>query len=160
MSDDKNNLLNRLTKTHSDIQSIIEGVDLEQQVYEDTDWRIRDILGHIATWDREVTKSLQAYRRGTEYFIPGISEDETDFNKQAVSEQRKLSTQQIVSEWEQARKDFKASIIDIKADQFPGDLLYTWGDERGSVIQLVEFMIEHDEEHLDEIKKALRQSQN
>ena len=61
MLDDKEYLLNRLTETHSEIQSVIEGIDMDIQVYDGPDWRVRDILGHIATWDREAAKSLTAY---------------------------------------------------------------------------------------------------
>jgi hypothetical protein len=157
--DEKKHLLEKLTETHSAILSIIEGIDLELRVYTDSDWRIRDILGHIATWDREVTKSLRAFVGGTEYFIPDMNGDETDFNEQAVIVQRTLSTQRIVAEWEQAREDFKAALSDIPIDRFPGDLLYPWGDERGSIPQLVEYMIEHDEEHRNEIIKVIQTPQ-
>jgi hypothetical protein len=125
-------------------------------VYRDTDWRIRDILGHITTWDREVTKSLRAFLAGTEYVIPDLDEDE--FNQQSVLKQRQLSTQQIQVEWEQARDEFKEAIREIPSDQFPGDLLYPWGDERGSIVQLIEYMIEHDDEHRDEIVRAVQAS--
>ena len=152
----KNLLLERLTETHFAMQTILEGIDLDLRVYTDTDWRIRDILGHIATWDREVTKSLRAFLAKTEYVIPDLDEDETEFNDQAVLEQRELSTQQIYTEWEQARDDFKAALNDISTDQFPGDFLFPWGDERGSIVQLVEYMIEHDEEHRNEIMKVLQ----
>ena len=43
-------------------------------------------------------------------------------------------------------------------DQFPGDLLYPWGDERGSIAELVEFIVEHDAEHRDEIVKAVQEA--
>ena len=155
---DKNYLLERLTETHSAIQEILKGIDLEMRVYTDSDWRIRDILGHIATWDREVTKSLMAFLAGTEYAIPDLDGDETKFNQQAVLEQRQLSTQQIYAEWEQARGDFKHALSQIPLDQFPGDLLYPWGNERGNIAKLIEFMIEHDHEHRDEIVKAIMAS--
>ena len=158
-SGDKNYLLDRLAETHSAIQRILEGIDLELRVYSDTDWRIRDILGHIATWDREVAKSLRAFMVGSEYVIPDMEGDETNFNEQAVIEQREFSTQQIVAEWEQAREDIKAALSDIPTDRFPGDLLYPWGDERGSIARMVEYMIEHDEEHRDEIVKAMQAPQ-
>ena len=157
MSDgDKEYLLEKLTEAHSAIRAILEGVDLEMRVYTDTDWRIRDILGHITTWDREVTKALRAFLAGTEYVIPDLDEDE--FNQQSVMEQRQLSTKQIQVEWEQARDDFKEAIREVPSDQFPGDLVYPWGDERGSITQLIEYMIEHDEEHRDEIVKAIEAS--
>jgi hypothetical protein len=156
---DKNYLLDRLTESHSSFQAFLKGIDLELRVYSDSDWRIRDILGHIATWDREVTKSLRAFLDKSEYAIPDLDEDGTEFNEQAVIEQRELSTQQIVAEWDQAREDFKAALSDIPIEQFPGDLLYPWGDERGSIAQLVEYMIEHDEEHKNEIAKFLQTPQ-
>lgn len=155
--DVKGYLLEKLTETHSATRAILEDVDLEIRVYTDTDWRIRDILGHITTWDREVTKSLRAFLIGNEYSIPDFS-DENEFNEQAVIEQRQLSTQQIQVEWEQARDDFKEAIRAIPSDQFPGDLLYPWGDERGSIVQLIEYMIEHDDEHRDEIVRAITAS--
>ena len=156
---DKNYLLNRLAESHSAIQDILEGVDLELRVYSAADWRVRDVLGHLATWDREVTKSLRAFLVGSEYAIPDMAGDETDFNEGAVLEQRELSNKQILEEWIGAREDFKAAISDIPADRFPGDLLYPWGDERGSIPQLVAYMIEHDEEHRDEIIEALQAPQ-
>jgi hypothetical protein len=153
---DKNELLERLANSHVAIRKIVAGRDLEIQVYSDPDWRIRDILGHIATWDREVTKSLRAFAAGGEYYIPDLDEDM--FNEQAVLEQRKLSAQQISLEWEQAREDFNKALQAIPDHQFPGELLYPWGDERGDIPELVEFMIEHDDEHREEIENAIRQS--
>ena len=155
---DKEYLLEKLTEEYSATRAILEGVDLEMRVYTDTDWRIRDILGHITTWDRIVTKSLRAFLTGTEYVIPDMDGDETEFNQQSVLEQRGLSTQQIQVEWEQARDDFKEAIREIPSDQFPGDLPYPWGGERGSITRLIEYMIEHDEEHRDEIVKAIEAS--
>jgi len=158
-SGDKYYLLDRLDESHSAIWSILEEIDLEMRVYSDTDWRIRDILGHLATWDLEVAKTLRAFLIGREYAIPGMAGDETEFNEQAVMKQREMSTQQIVEEWNHAREELKAALSDIPADRFPGDLLYPWGDERGSIPLLVKYMVEHDEEHRDEIVKVIQGSQ-
>ena len=150
---DKKYLLDLLTETFSAIRTTVAGIDPEMRVYTDTDWRVRDVVGHIATWDRQVAISLRAYRAGTAYLIPDLDEDA--FNEQAVTEQRELTTQQIFAEWEQAREDFKEAVQEIPIDQFPGDLLYPWGDERGTIARLVEYMTDHDTEHLDEIVKAI-----
>ncbi len=152
---DKKYLLDLLTETHSAVRTTVTGIDPEMRVYTDTDWRVRDIMGHIATWDRQVAKSLRAFRAGTEYAIPDLDEDEHDFNQQAVLEQRELTAQQLFAEWEQAREDFKEAVREIPADQFPGDLLYPWGDERGTIAHLVEYMTDHSTEHQDEIVKAI-----
>ncbi len=153
---DKKHLLKLLTESHSGLRTTIEGIDPERRVHTDTGWRIRDIIGHIATWDRQVTKSLRAYQAGTEYSITNL--EEHAFNEQAVKVQRALTALQVYVEWEQAREDFRDSLEEIPLDLFPGDLLYPWGDERGSIAQLVEYMADHDTEHRDEIVKAMQAS--
>ncbi len=152
-AEDKKHLLKLLTESHSGLRATIEGIDPQKRVYTDTGWRIRDIIGHIATWDHQVTKSLRAYQAGTEYSIPNL--EEHDFNEQSVEKQRALTAQQVYVEWEQACQDIIDALEEIPLDLFPGDLLYPWGDERGSIAQLVEFMIDHDTEHRDEIVKAM-----
>jgi hypothetical protein len=150
--EDKRRLLELLTQTHSATHATLEGIDLEMRVYSDSGWRIRDIIGHIATWDRQVAKSLRAFRAGKEYAIP--DHDEDAFNEQDVLSQQELTAQEVFDEWELAREDFKDAVNELPPEQFPGDLLYPWGDERGTIAHLVEMMAEHDVEHRAEIVKA------
>jgi uncharacterized damage-inducible protein DinB len=155
-ADEKKRLLDLLANAHSVLHTTLEGIDPELCVHTDSGWRIRDIIGHIATWDREVVKSLSAFRAGTEYSIPDLDEDV--FNQQAALVQQELTAQQVIAEWEQARDDLKAVVQEMSSAQYPGNLLYPWGDERGSIAQLVEFIVEHDAEHRDEIVKAIQAS--
>jgi hypothetical protein len=151
---DKQRLLELLTKTHTATRAILEGIDLTLRVYPDSNWRIRDIIGHVATWDRQSVISLRAYGLGEEYAIPNLDED--SFNEQDVSRQQEMSAKKIFEEWELARQDFKRAVEEIPLDLFPGDLLYPWGDERGTIANLVKMMTDHDVEHRDEIVKAIQ----
>ena len=155
---EKKNLLDKLTEAHLAILAVLEEANLEMPVYKDSGWRVRDILGHIATWDQQTAKSINAYRAGSEYLVPDLDDDETDFNDKAVAEQKKLSVPQLLNEWEEAYNGFKKAIQEMPADRFPGDMLYPWGDERGSITKLVEYMVEHAVEHRDEIVKAMQES--
>ncbi|MGB3714241.1 MAG: DinB family protein [Candidatus Promineifilaceae bacterium] len=150
--EDKRRLLELLTLTHSETRTMLDGIDLDMHVYTESGWRIRDIIGHIATWDRQVANSLRAYRVGKEYTIRDLDEDA--FNQQDVLEQQESTTQQVFQSWVQAREEFRAAVNEIPLELFPGDLLYPWGDERGTIAHLVEMMAEHDVEHRDEIVKA------
>jgi hypothetical protein len=154
---EKKHLLEKLTETHRATRVLLDSVDLEMPVYKDTGWRVRDIVGHLATWDQEVAKSLKTYQTGSEYVIPDIDDDETDYNENAVLEQQKLSTQQILNEFEQAHDELRKAVEEMPTDRFPGDMLYPWGNERGNIAQLVEYMLEHAVEHQDEIKKAMQE---
>jgi hypothetical protein len=155
IAEDKEHLLESLAESHSGFRAAIEGLDPERRVYQDSDWRIRDIIGHVATWDRQVEKSFRAYQAGTEYAIIDLEED--DFNERSVEAQRSLTSQQVFQEWEQVCDDLIDALEEIPLDLFPGDLLFPWGDERGSIAQLVEFLTGHDTEHRDEIVKTINE---
>ena len=157
-AEEKKRLIDNLTEAHLALRKLLEQVDLEMPVYKDSGWRARDILGHVATWDREVAQSLRAYQAGSEYLTPNLDEEEVEFNEKAVQEQKKLSAEQLLGEFEQAYGEFKAAIQDMPDDRFPGDLLYPWGDERGDIATLVDYMIEHAVEHRDEIAKAAQEA--
>ena len=156
---DKNYLLNLLEESHSAVRKAIMATDPVMRVYTDedsgTEWRVRDIVGHITTWDHQVAKSLRAYQSGEEYIISAWDEDEDDFNQQAVLEQRNLTTQRLFAEWEKSHEEFKEAVQGIPDDHFPGDLLYPWGNERGTIAALVEYMTDHAIEHRDEIMQAI-----
>jgi len=152
-NDESDHLIDLLSETHSRTHLLIKGIDLEMPVYEDGSWRIRDILGHIATWDRQVSLSLRAFTQESEYSIPDF--EEHAFNDEDVKKQGALTEQQIFDEWLAAREVFKEAVQAVPQDLYPGDLLYPWGDERGTVANLVREMCEHDQEHYGEIAKAL-----
>jgi len=151
---EKNRLCVLLADAQSATRATITGIDPEMPVHLDSGWTVADILGHIATWDREATKSLQAYCAGGEYTTPDLDETESGFNQRAVQELRALTSQQVLEEWELARHDFIQTVQDIPLEMFPGDVLYPWGSERGTISKLVEYMVEHDVEHRNEILGA------
>jgi hypothetical protein len=153
-TEEKQRLLGLLTDSYAKVLASVEGVDPEMQVNPETDWRVRDIVGHLATWDRESSKSIRAFLEGDEYFIPDFAED--GFNDHEVQEQRKLSAQGVFALWEGARQEFIAAVRDMTLDQFNNDFLYPWGGERGNISTLVEYMTGHDVEHRAEINKVLQ----
>jgi hypothetical protein len=152
-AEEKQRLIDLLTDTYSKVLACVQDVDPELQVSPESDWRVRDIVGHLATWDREASKSIRASQVGEEYSIPGFDED--GFNAQEVQELRKLSVQGVFALREGARQEFIAAVRDMPIDRFGSDLLYPWGDERGNVSTLVEYMTGHDIEHQEEIENAL-----
>ena len=154
---EKIELVNRLRDSHSDLQSVLDHTHLKTLVHTDSGWTVRDILGHIASWDRQAALSLTAYKNGSEYSIPDL--DETSFNQREVTKARILSEAALLEEWEKARDVLVESVMGIPPELFPGDLLYPWGNERGTVALLVDYMIEHDVEHRAEIAAAVNVSE-
>jgi len=153
---EKKRMLDNLTEAHLSLRETLDKADLEVHAYDDASWRIRDIVGHIATWERVVAKALRTYLSGSEYVVPNPETYEDEYNENKVLEQQHLSPQQILAEFEFAQDEFKTAIEETPVDRFPGDLLYPWGDQRGDIATMVEEMIEHIYEHQDEIKKAVQ----
>lgn len=152
---EKERLLDALSESQAATRAVWESVDPDMQVYGDPGWRVRDIIAHLAVWDHQVVKSLRAFRSGGEYAIPDLDDD--DFNQETILVFKEMTAVNVLEQSEQARKEFKDAIQDIPPEMYPGDMLYPWG-ERGSIAQLVDYMIEHDAEHRQEIKEAIQAS--
>ncbi len=57
---DKKNLLDKLTEVHLATRTTLEKVELKMTVHKDSGWSVRDILGHIATWNLEVALQIRS----------------------------------------------------------------------------------------------------
>ena len=150
----KKELMNLLEETHTALRNVIVNLDLGIIIHQDSGWRGREILSHIGAWDREVAMALREFLSRKEYLIPDYGEDH--YNDRAPKEQKNMSTNQVVEDWKQARKELIEAINLIPADRFPGDLLYPWGDERGSIYDLVKYFCDHEIEHEEEIEKFMK----
>ena len=148
----KTHLIDQLTQSHAATQGILNNVALDFLVYPEPPWQVRDILWHIAVWDRQVTKSIQAFLAGSEYAIPEFEEDQ--FNNAAFQDGRDLSPDALLTECDRARTEFQQAVERVPDDHFRTEFLYPWGDESGDVTQVVKEMLEHDEEHRTEILTA------
>ena len=148
-------LVDLLAQSHTSTMALMENVDMEQIIYKVPEWRARDVIWHIAVWDRQSTQSIEAFQFGGKYSIPDF--DEHEFNAAAVKEGRELSPGQILKGSNQARLQFQHAVGKLSEDQLDVAILYPWGDESGDIAQLVNYMVEHDEEHRQEIKSAADQ---
>ncbi|HSR20844.1 MAG TPA: maleylpyruvate isomerase N-terminal domain-containing protein, partial [Anaerolineales bacterium] len=61
-------LLALLENTRHETRSLLSGLDPEQVVHTDARaWRVRDVVGHLAVWNAEAARSLEAHAKGGEY---------------------------------------------------------------------------------------------
>jgi uncharacterized damage-inducible protein DinB len=148
-------LVNQLTQSYAATQAMIDKLDLNLVVYADPEWQVRDVAWHLAVWDRQSAKSIQAFVEGSEYVIPNFEEDK--FNTSSIQESRSLTPEQFRRQCQQAREEFKQAVALVPAGEESTEFIYPWGDESGDVAQLVSYMVEHDEEHRQEIITAANQ---
>ena len=147
----KDNLLELLDTTYPGLYGQLKDVDLERVIFEESGWRGRELLSHMAAWNLVVATALEYFSRGEEYLLPEFEEDE--FNQRTALEHTDLPVEEVMAHWKHSVAELIAAIEKIPADKFPGELLYPWGGERGDITRLVRYFIEHDQEHVAEILK-------
>jgi len=152
MSVERTALVEPLKESHSATRDVVDAVDPEYPVHTQTGWTVRDIMGHIGSWDIQAAKSLRAFGMGSEYSRD--DQDDEAFNQQEYRRLRQLDPQRAHAEWERARDEFIAAVEQLPDELSAGVLLYPWR-ERGSVAQLIDEMIEHDVEHREEMIGAI-----
>jgi hypothetical protein len=143
-----------LAESYTKLLSTVEKFKLDTVIYDSPSWQIRDILWHIAVWDRQVTKSIRAYQDGSRYAIPDFDEDE--FNQRAYLDGIKLTEELLLDECNRVRQDFQQAVVNFPIGEYTSHILYPWGDESGDITTLVNYMVEHDEEHTEEIIRVMK----
>jgi hypothetical protein len=149
---EKDRLVERLSATRAQTLADLKHVNPNIIAHRQSGWLVKDVIGHMAAWDYEAAASLRVYVAGDDY-QPQI--DLEDFNQQAYRKRKKLTITQVLADFAAAHKAFKSALLDVPPDRLSGPMLFAWGPT-GTVSQMVEGMMIHEEEHRHEIKQAFR----
>jgi len=150
----KKELLRQLDHTHQEMLDLLETVDPFQVIYEETGWRVKDIVAHVATWDAETLRSFHALRRNTEYSIPNYT-DVDDFNAYAAHARMDESMARIMSDWDATRSWMKIIFNAMSDEQFALEMTYPSG-RRGLAADLAAEIPDHERQHMEDIRSAQR----
>ena len=150
----KAELLRQLDQTHQAMLDLLKTVDPEQVIYEETGWRVKDIVAHVATWDAETLRSFHALRRNTSYQIPNFT-DVDDFNAYAATARMDETMERIMTDWEATRSWMKIIFNAMSDDDFAVEMTYPSG-RQGSARDLAEEIPDHEREHMEDIRSAAR----
>jgi hypothetical protein len=150
---DKPELLQHLKDTYQRALATLEGADPERVIYEESGWRVKDIVAHVATWDTETVRSLLAFRRGSSYSIPNYAGVD-DFNAYAAHVRMDEPTEQIFADWDATVKWLHILVGAMTPEELDAEMTYPSG-RRGNVGALIQEIYEHQDMHLNDIRAAL-----
>ncbi len=123
---------------------ILSGLDPERVVHDDERaWRVRDILGHLAVWNDEAARSLEAYARDEQYTCIAGREEYYGYNGPAADERKPWTLDEVWAEYEASHDRLKAVIEAIPAEKWDGQMVFPWS-ERGTLEQLIKRMMKHE----------------
>lgn len=151
---DSAELKRHLDDTYQGALITLGHVNPEQVIYEETGWRVKDIVAHIATWDAETLRSLYAHRRGSSYSIPNFV-DTDDFNAFAAHARMDEPMERILADWDATVKWMNILVGTLTPDDLAAEMTYPSG-RHGQVGALLQEIYEHRETHLNHIRTALK----
>lgn len=132
----------------------IEGLSEEEMLEPGVcgDWSVRDILAHVAAWDRETTAMFEAMLQGERHYFLDLDEDGIEqFNQDRHVAAADLPVADAVAELSASRK----ALIDlIKGVDNAKLFAPAPGDEHAdmSIAACLSTQIAHDEEHAEMIE--------
>lgn len=116
-------------------------------------WTVKEAVGHITAWEVVIHKAILAFLAGDPpYFLH--EQDFDIFNQEAVDFRAAWSLDDVLKEWKSERGKLRESILKIKEEDLPEELVLPWGSER-NLAELIEIIAEHEGEHMENIEKAL-----
>jgi hypothetical protein len=117
--DDKGKLLREANEAYEELRQAVGGLDEDQasQVWLGT-WGTREILIHIAAWDREMTPALTRIRRGEPAFPADVSYDDADaWNARFVAARSGVKLGDVLAELDIAHRDLIAAATALDDSQ-------------------------------------------
>ncbi len=149
-------LLSLLDKTRRETRALLSNLDPDRAIHTDERaWRVRDILGHLGTWNWEAARSLQAYAEGREYTCIPSEIKYYEYNGPAADERKTWPMDQVWAEYESAHDQLKQIVSSLPEEKLAGDMLYPW-NERGTAERLIIIMMNHEKvDHCDHVARAI-----
>ena len=151
MGDDPVSLAQAIARIVQDALAEVEAIPPNTIIYTESGWTVKDIVGHILTWDEQVLLSLTAYHAGSEHRIP-------DFSLQLFNHQRRDALKdhpaaQIYMQWASTRERLSDIVLKMTPDELAGEMTYPSG-RSGLAGALVEEVNEHAQDHLKDIREV------
>ncbi len=117
-------------------------------------WSVKDLLAHIASWDEEVLRVIQAFAMQAEPQFSYSVSDRNDFavwNAEEVEHRRHHTLDQTRTEFENARRDLIQVVEGLTDQVLMRPKMTSWSKVR-SGLELLEEITQHDLDHAKEVR--------
>ena len=118
-------------------------------------WSVKDVLAHIAFWERYAVSILQAVAHGETPILP--ADDETERRNASVVAQyyqRPLSA--VIADWQQAREELLEAIEDLEDEDLNDPDRFPWSAGRTLLDRIAGNSFDHEQEHIEQIREWMK----
>ena len=151
----RDELLAQIKQAHANLTATLEGISDETMTMRPVIdwWTLKDMLGHIAMWERVALKFVEEYQREGAPKSLGLKDDAAvdAYNKRGAAERRDWPLARVRSESAAAVHDLLAAIDHLTDEQLNAPLAAPW--ESGVALErLIAWnSYEHVPEHIAQI---------
>jgi uncharacterized protein (TIGR03083 family) len=148
--------VNKLRTARKDLLDSLQGLTEEDKLRPNAveKWSIKDLLAHIASWDEEVLRVIQAFAMQPEpHFSYSISErnDFAAWNGDQIELRNERTLDQVQTEFRNARRDLIQVVEGLTDQVLMRPKMTSWGKIRTG-FELLDEMVQHDVEHTKDVR--------
>jgi uncharacterized damage-inducible protein DinB len=149
----KEDTLTRLAESRQALHQAIEGLSEEEmtQVQVEGVWTVKDVLGHIASWEETCLEPLRRYTDGGPFEVEVI-EDYLAWNDVEAARKRDVPLDAILDELAAVRQGMVEAASRLSAEQWKQRVPFSWGGE-GTIAGLLDVFYRHELEHVHNIRQ-------
>lgn len=155
----KSDLLDVIHTERERLEKLIEPLPEDQIIAAgvEASWSVKDILAHIAAWERMAYDRIQAALSGESLKFPLIKGD-TDvdrFNAEVYANNKDQSSEKVIKEYHDSHQDFLNLIETLQDDFLSRPLPFDWAGKLTAQVMISANTHWHYIEHAESISKWL-----
>jgi len=149
----KEETLARLAESRQTLHQAIEGLSEEEMTQPQVEgvWTVKDVLGHIASWEETCLEPLQRYADGGPFEVQVI-EDYMAWNDEQAARKRDVPLDAILDELATIRQGLVEAASRLSAGQWKQRVPFSWGG-RGTIAEVLDVFYQHELEHVRTIER-------
>lgn len=142
-----------LKASRQELLKAIAGLSEEQMttIPVEGSWTVRDLLAHIASWERACLEPLHTYAAGSPFIPEDIPDDLVWNDRQALAWQA-LSLPEILRDFTDTRRALLTVLDTLSPERWEQPLRMPWREE-GPLPQMLSGLAWHESEHVHSIQK-------
>lgn len=157
---DKANMLGTMQAERAKLDGLLATLSAEQMCQRalENEWSVKDVLAHIATWERRCADWIQAGLRGERPDKPekGYTWEELDtLNEKTFLGNRERTLNDVQADARLAYQQLLEQVQALSEDDITNPQRFPWTDGRGLIPFIAANSYEHYQEHFEQIHKWL-----
>ena len=157
---DKAKLQEMIQSDRAQLDELLATLSAEQmcQTTLENQWSVKDVLAHIAAWEKRCVGWIQAGLRREKPDKPeaGYTWEVVDkLNEKTFQENRERPLNDVQAEYRQAHQEMLAQVQALSEDDITNPQRFSWTNGRGLVPYIAANTYEHYQEHIKQIREWL-----